>query len=263
MRQLFTTAYPGAVIGNKAFEFMAKKGLTKRNTVFAQSSCPDELNHDHYGQDLPRVFREKFGEVFHLGGLAGVPFTGKTGWGAFSHHVTDDGNIFLFFAPHVGVTKDGVVGKCNRPGQKKPSTACGAAVGAFKGLKAGGKWDTKKPFDFQQQYLTKMLAKSFKDVNSQATANEKMAALSYETYKIAEEYLHKIIGTKWMKSKASKFFILGGIMINTDGDSSDLFVPLSFDMMHADGKRHCVMKEAFGEFIADYAHKMVGKRIQF
>ena len=36
------------------------------------------------------------GEVFHLGGLAGVPFTGKTGFAAFSHHVPD-GNKNCYF----------------------------------------------------------------------------------------------------------------------------------------------------------------------
>jgi len=28
-------------------------------------------------------------KVFHMGGLGGIPFTGKTGFAAFSHHVPD------------------------------------------------------------------------------------------------------------------------------------------------------------------------------
>jgi len=28
----------------------------------------------------------KWGHHFSLGGLAGIPMTGKTGWNAFSHH---------------------------------------------------------------------------------------------------------------------------------------------------------------------------------
>ena len=28
-------------------------------------------------------------QVFHMGGLGGIPFTGKTGFAAFSHHVPD------------------------------------------------------------------------------------------------------------------------------------------------------------------------------
>jgi hypothetical protein len=44
-------------------------------------------------------------------------FTGKTGWGAFSSHVpTPDGNIVVMFAPHVGIDRDGVVGRIHRDG---------------------------------------------------------------------------------------------------------------------------------------------------
>lgn len=32
-------------------------------------------------------------KVFHMGGLAGIPFTGKTGYAAYSHHVPD-GKLF-------------------------------------------------------------------------------------------------------------------------------------------------------------------------
>jgi hypothetical protein len=32
-----------------------------------------------------------------------MPFVGKTGWGAFSSHCPEDGNIVILFAPHVGV----------------------------------------------------------------------------------------------------------------------------------------------------------------
>jgi len=48
--------------------------------------------------------------------LAGLPFTGKTGWGAFSAHVPVDGNIVIMFAPHVGIDRNGNVGKITRDG---------------------------------------------------------------------------------------------------------------------------------------------------
>jgi len=51
-----------------------------------------------------------------LSGLAGLPFVGKAGWGAFSHHVPDDGNIVVLFAPHVGIDSFGNVGKIRREG---------------------------------------------------------------------------------------------------------------------------------------------------
>jgi hypothetical protein len=51
-----------------------------------------------------------------MGGLGGIPFIGKVGFGAFSAHVPKGGNLFIFFAPHVGVTPDGKIGKYAREG---------------------------------------------------------------------------------------------------------------------------------------------------
>ena len=51
-----------------------------------------------------------------LGGLGGLPFVGKTGFKAYSHHVPHDGNLFIVFAPHVGIADDGLIGKISRAG---------------------------------------------------------------------------------------------------------------------------------------------------
>jgi hypothetical protein len=50
-------------------------GCTSSNTLFAQSICPDEINHEEDG--ITRLFQAHLGEVFHMGGLAGIssPFT--------------------------------------------------------------------------------------------------------------------------------------------------------------------------------------------
>ena len=62
---------------------------------------------------------KRWGEIFPLAGLAGFPFTGKTGWGAFSAHVPTDGHIVILYAPHVGVDCNGTVGSISREGQKE------------------------------------------------------------------------------------------------------------------------------------------------
>jgi hypothetical protein len=45
-------------------------GCTSSNTLFAQSICPDEINHEE--DDLTHLFHAHLGEVFHMGGLAGI-----------------------------------------------------------------------------------------------------------------------------------------------------------------------------------------------
>jgi len=151
----------------RVFNELSKKGMTPTNTVLTESSCPDELNHDNFGNDMSQLMGNRWGEVFHLGGLAGVPFTGKTGWGAFAHHVPVDGNILVVIAPHVGLQEDGTVGKVHRPGQDHATSACGAAVGAYSALKADNT-NVKDPdangLDYQQEYITKALSSRMSDI---------------------------------------------------------------------------------------------------
>ena len=113
---------------------LVKRGYTTDNCLFATSTCPDEVNSKP--EELIDLLKNRWGENFGLGGLGGVPFTGKAGFGAYSHHVPNGGKMFILFAPHVGVEYEGTVGALRRVNQDGVSSACGAAVGAFKALKA-------------------------------------------------------------------------------------------------------------------------------
>lgn len=90
----------------------SKYGFTRENTLFAHSYCPDEINHEK--GDISEYLTTYFSEYFGLGGLAGIPFVGKTGFGAFAAHVPEEGNIFVLFAPHVAVSEEGKVGYYKR-----------------------------------------------------------------------------------------------------------------------------------------------------
>ena len=128
------TYFPGSMEGSALLKrlknAMLAEGMTAENTLYAQSVCPDEINHKR--GDITQLLYKELGEVFHLGGLGGIPFTGKTGFGAFSHHIPDDGHIFILFAPHVGISETLQVGKYTREGQScREGAACGAAIGNF------------------------------------------------------------------------------------------------------------------------------------
>ena len=86
LQKSFPGAFPGNVVESKTYEKLAKLGFNADNTLFTDCSCPDEVNHDDPTDDISTLFINRWGEVFPLGGLAGLPFTGKTGWGAFSSH---------------------------------------------------------------------------------------------------------------------------------------------------------------------------------
>ena len=131
LEKYFAGYMKGRDAEGKVADVLLARGFTGDNTLFTDSSCPDELNHNDPENDVTSVFMPRWGEIFPLGGLAGFPFTGKTGWAAFSSHCPEDGNIVILFAPHVGVDNTGCVGKVLREGQSHPSSACGAAIGAY------------------------------------------------------------------------------------------------------------------------------------
>ena len=45
-----------------------------------------------------------------MGGLGGIPFVGKSGYGAFASHAPENGHIFIGYGPHVGITEEGEIG---------------------------------------------------------------------------------------------------------------------------------------------------------
>ena len=115
VRKHFQGSRSSAETLDRVARILEKIGCDADNTLFAQSICPDEINHED--GDITALMSAHLGEVFHMGGLAGVPFTGKTGFAAFSHHIPDGGNLFILFAPHVGLSKQGKVGEYSRFGQ--------------------------------------------------------------------------------------------------------------------------------------------------
>lgn len=55
-----------------------------------------------------------------------------------------------------------------------------------------------------------------------------MAALSYKMYDILYAFLNNIVNLNW-QGPNSKLAIIGGIMINCEGDKTDMFLPLMFE----------------------------------
>ena len=185
--------------------------------------------------------------MFPLGGLAGFPFTGQTGWGAFSSHCPADGHIVILFAPHVGIDKDGNVGKINRPGQDFTSTACGAAIGAFNAVKTNSEEGNfaKGYKDHQMDCIKHLLLPHVKEIENHENVN---VSLVYKMYEILENFLKDITHMNFGGSN-SKLALIGGIMINCDGDGTDMFLPLNFELKSKDGKTQNFFKECFPQYL--------------
>ena len=110
----FPGALPGSVILERTVSELEPFGLDGENTLYGQSICPDEINNEK--GDLADLMITHWGECFPMGGIGGVPYVGKTGFGAYSAHVPKDGHLVILFGPHIGISSAGELGKCNGGG---------------------------------------------------------------------------------------------------------------------------------------------------
>lgn len=189
--------------------FHARFGLRPDQVMLADSICSDDVNSIEY----PQRAYEMLGP-FKMGGLDGFPFTGLTGMGAFAAHVPDDGAVFIYHAPHIGIDKEGNLGQILREGQHKPSGCCGACRAALAKLQAGGIVpDDVTTLDYQQNTIEQILYR--------AEARIKGAT---HPLKEATEVMHEAITARidLLASRttynARYLVLVGGILINSDAD---------------------------------------------
>lgn len=228
LKEAFPAAVKNKELVDTVEQMLAPYGYGK-TTLVATSFCCDEVN-----RPLETEFSRVFKETFSLGGLAGFPFAGVTGFGAFAKHIPDGGSCVVCYGPHVGVDLDGKVGVINRRGKEKTSTCCGSAVAAsgyidkvFKGEQEPLPGPTE-PNDAQQLYVSSMLLPY---ATRMQKAADPMVELPYATYEPLDALMEKIL------SKASgkvggdgKIALIGGIQINTPVGMSDYFMPLRFEL---------------------------------
>ena len=77
-----------------------------------------------------------------------------------------------------------------------------------------------------------LLKPHYKDI---AKSTNDMVTLVYRMYDLLQHYLEEILCSDWM-GPSSKLAICGGIMINCEGEKTDMFLPLQFDVRTKDTK---------------------------
>jgi len=134
--------YPSASLtenwGNYTINYIKQKsGYNSYEMLYALGICSDDVDaftvNGNLGQ-YPMAMNSFLGP-FMAGGLAGYPFVGSVGFGAFASHVatTLGGTLFVTSMPHIGVTEDGRSGRMLRRGKANSLTdnTCGAVAGAI------------------------------------------------------------------------------------------------------------------------------------
>ena len=210
--------YPKAIRSEcflKAFLQFAResRGIPQCRIASMLSICSDDLNID----SLPE---ENLIGPFFLGGLDGYPFVGKTGIGAFSHHIPKDGLALIFFGPHLGITNRGRVGKVVRQGQSEPSDCCGAAHKALQALEEETiqhkKIDEYDLDDYQQETLQQIALRHQREIFAAGPrrSSRRFLKLTEVFYRATHDQMQKLLPQIEFKEPALAF---GGILINEDG----------------------------------------------
>jgi len=225
MTREFPRALPAKAVFQRSRMYLTQNfNMTPKNTILGTSICPDEINNGKGG--FADLSNEYWGEYFPLGGLGGLPFVGKTGWGAFSHHCPESGNIFVMYGPHVGVSEAGDIGQYNRVGQNSSSSACGAFVGAYKQtMKWSGEREKLDGSDMEQQFIRSELGPFTKGISE--TENP-MTQLAYKAFDIVDKQMEGILPAQM--EGPGKLVLLGGIQVNTPVGTPDHFQPMKFEV---------------------------------
>ena len=223
VRKHYPTAITTIDSVNKLFDLLEKEyNLDPFQIMAADSICSDDVNSIEY----PVRAHEMLGP-FKMGGLNGFPFTGLTGMGAFAGHVPEEGAVFIYYAPHIGISKDGAIGQIHRVGQSKPSGCCGAARAALNKLINNEIVPGNlNELDYQMNTIEQIFFKQKERILSAAIPIKEATEVMYEA--IDERVRLLVSKTKY----PCKYVILmGAILINGDHDMGSFTSTRRFEIL--------------------------------
>lgn len=224
--------YPNAITTidsvNKMFDILEHHyDIDPFEIMYADSICSDDVNSIEY----PQRASEMLGP-FKMGGLDGFPFTGLTGMGAFAAHVPDNGAVFIYYAPHIGIDRDGDVGLINRVGQHKPSGCCGAAkAGLAKLINNQITEGYVTDIDYQMNTIEQIF---FKQKERILSAHNQLMEATEVMYEAIDERIRLLAN---QTNYSCKYVILmGAILINGDHDMGSFTSTRRFDVVNLETK---------------------------
>lgn len=214
--ELVRQFYPNAITSDEAakqlFRIMRDQlGLMPNQIMHASSLCSDDINEIEYperGYDMLGPFR--------MGGLDGFPFTGITGMTAYAGHVPEGGALLIYAGPHIGLSKEGGLGRVKRIGQVVHTSCCGAAAAALEKLKRDGiKEGELTELDYQQNVLEQILLREKQRVLGSDSPIQEATEVIYEAI---EERIRALVGH--VEFICRYVILTGGVTINGGGTTS-------------------------------------------
>ncbi len=228
-KETLLAQYPDALsraeVTDKYVDWIEKDyGADRESTLLTTSVCSDEINRE--SSNFPKEF---VGEgPFFLGGLAGFPYTGKTGLTAFAHHIPDDGTAFIFYGAHIGVDDEGNLGKVARKGQANIGSSCGALMLTLGRMKD----DSYAPGDDESDYQQMTLEKTLWPYKTQIlNAENPVVEITEIAYRLINEQVRALVEAVKGEFHCARIALLGGILINTSPDKDDFVDVRDFEVI--------------------------------
>lgn len=213
IRKVFLEAVPFEDYADSLFFFLyTVHNIAEEQILLGQSACMDDV----INTKTPFANHEVKGP-FNLGGLAGLPFTGITGYNAFAHHVPEKGTALIFVGSHIGYSKKDGWGMIEREGQHETTACCGAIVQALEKLKEPGGIVRMIPHgdDYQEEVIEQLALQHKKEI-----LNSKDPLISF-TKLIYQESENRIHNYPLNNSNFKYLILVVGIIINTDHNDPD------------------------------------------
>ena len=135
--------------------------------------------------------------------------------------------LFIYYAPHIGISKDGAIGQIHRIGQSKPSGCCGAAKAALNKLTNNEIVPGNlNELDYQMNTIEQIFFKQKERILSAAIPIKEATEVMYEA--IDERVRLLVSKTKY----PCKYVILmGAILINGDHDMGSFTSTRRFEIL--------------------------------
>ncbi|MEX0661000.1 MAG: hypothetical protein WD381_03870 [Balneolaceae bacterium] len=224
IKKIYPNAEKGDVMTSQCMEKLNNDHqFDSSKTILGTSVCSDEIVRSatnfrtHIGNQNP----------FTLGGLAGFPFTGLTGFKAFAGHIPDDGFAIIEYGPHIGISDTGQTGMVVRDGQALETTCCGALMATLDAFKSEKKSELDQELDYQQWKIAEELEESRSAIVNE---DEPLIVATDHMFSQIDNRVKTLLEQTSSHFKNKKVALIGGIIINTDFGHSDWFDLREFEV---------------------------------
>jgi len=231
--QPFSGAVLTEVWGTYTTQYITNEGIPSTDIVLAEGICSDDVDAAKVPNNIggwPNSINSFLGP-FQSGGLAGYPFVGSVGFGAFASHVatTLGGTLFVTSMPHIGVTEDGRSGRMLRRGKADSITdnTCGAVAGAINqvvNVLSSAPNQNDSPFDNENYSFWKLTdilwphkaTLSAFTGTSEVIYNKQMIYATETIRDSAYDYIIANLPAATTGNTENDVYFLSGIFINSD-----------------------------------------------